>query len=68
MPGRIIAINVKAGDKVNRGAPLLVMEAMKMEHTLAAPFSGVVSQVNYQVGDQVREGADLLEIDAARPD
>jgi 3-methylcrotonyl-CoA carboxylase alpha subunit len=44
------------------------MEAMKMEHTLAAPFSGVVSQVNYQVGDQVREGADLLEIDAARPD
>ncbi len=68
MPGRIIAINVKAGDEVNRGAPLLVMEAMKMEHTLTAPFSGVVSQVNYQVGDQVREGADLLEIDAARPD
>jgi 3-methylcrotonyl-CoA carboxylase alpha subunit len=62
MPGRIIAIKVKAGEHVERGAPLLVMEAMKMEHTMVAPFTGTVKHVDVKVGDQVREGVELLEI------
>jgi 3-methylcrotonyl-CoA carboxylase alpha subunit len=62
MPGRVIAVNVKPGDKVARGEPLIVMEAMKMEHTVTAPAAGVVETVNCDVGDQVREGAELLAI------
>ncbi len=64
MPGRILAINVQAGDRVERGAPLVVMEAMKMEHTMVAPFTGTVKQVDVKVGDQVREGVELLELAA----
>jgi 3-methylcrotonyl-CoA carboxylase alpha subunit len=58
MPGKVIAVMVEAGSKV--GTPLLVMEAMKMEHTIAAPADGVVSEVLYGVGEQVSEGAQLL--------
>ncbi len=65
MPGRILAINVKSDDEVERGAPLLVMEAMKMEHTIVAPFAGVVKQLHCKAGDQVREGVELLELAAA---
>ena len=65
MPGRIITINVKPGDQVARGAPLLVMEAMKMEHTVVAPFAGAVKQLHCKTGDQVREGVELLELAAA---
>jgi 3-methylcrotonyl-CoA carboxylase alpha subunit len=45
---------------VARGAALLVMEAMKMEHTIVAPADGVVAEVLYAVGDQVAEGAELV--------
>ncbi|HEY0297453.1 MAG TPA: biotin/lipoyl-containing protein, partial [Bordetella sp.] len=65
MPGKIIAISVKAGDTVRKGQALLVMEAMKMEHTIAAPADGTVREVFYAVGDQVTEGAELAAIDAA---
>src|SRR5690606_18097619 len=41
MPGKVVAVQVKAGDAVARGQPLVVLEAMKMEHALAAPFGGV---------------------------
>jgi 3-methylcrotonyl-CoA carboxylase alpha subunit len=47
---------------VARGEPLIVMEAMKMEHTVTAPAAGVVETVNCDVGDQVREGTELLAI------
>jgi 3-methylcrotonyl-CoA carboxylase alpha subunit len=63
MSGTVVAIMVKPGDPVARGAPLLILEAMKMEHTIAAPAAGTVSAVNYRQGDQVAEGADLIAID-----
>jgi 3-methylcrotonyl-CoA carboxylase alpha subunit len=60
MPGRVIAVLVKDGDKVARGAPLIVMEAMKMEHTITAPADSVVEKVLCATGDQVKEGVELL--------
>jgi 3-methylcrotonyl-CoA carboxylase alpha subunit len=70
MPGRIVRQLVAAGDRVGRGAPLLVLEAMKMEHTLVAPGDGRVAALRYAEGDQVEEGAVLLDFEAdhdARP-
>ncbi len=65
MPGKIVALRVTAGATVKRGAPLLVLEAMKMEHTIAAPADGVVERLRYKVGDQVEEGAELVVFKAA---
>ena len=65
MPGKIIAIAVAVGDEVKKGQALLVMEAMKMEHTIAAPADGTVREVFYAVGDQVSEGAELAAIETA---
>jgi 3-methylcrotonyl-CoA carboxylase alpha subunit len=65
MPGKIVAIRVAAGQAVKRGMPLLVLEAMKMEHTITAPADGVVERVRYAVGDQVDEGAELVGFKAA---
>lgn len=65
MPGKVVSFNVKAGDKVSKGQPLAVMEAMKMEHTIAAPGDGVVLELLYTPGDQVSEGAELLRIEVA---
>jgi 3-methylcrotonyl-CoA carboxylase alpha subunit len=65
MPGKVIAVLVDAGAKVERGAPLLIMEAMKMEHTIMAPAAGSVKEILYGVGDQVAEGAELIRFDAA---
>ncbi len=62
MPGKMVSFQVKAGDAVSRGQPLAVMEAMKMEHTIAAPTDGVVAEILYAVGDQVLEGAELLTL------
>ena len=62
MPGKILSFSVKAGDKVTKGQPLAVMEAMKMEHTIAAPADGVVEELMYAPGDQVTEGSELLKI------
>jgi 3-methylcrotonyl-CoA carboxylase alpha subunit len=60
MPGRIIAVHVKAGQAVARGAPLLVLEAMKMEHALKAAQAGIIAQVSVKTGEQIREGQELL--------
>jgi 3-methylcrotonyl-CoA carboxylase alpha subunit len=62
MPGKVVSFAVKAGDKVEKGQPLAVMEAMKMEHTIAAPADGTVLELLYLPGDQVTEGAELLKI------
>ena len=63
MPGRIIAVAVAAGDAVSKGQKLLTLEAMKMEHSLVAPFDGTVAQLNASEGGQVSEGALLVKID-----
>jgi 3-methylcrotonyl-CoA carboxylase alpha subunit len=65
MSGTVVAVMVKAGDKVEKGAPLIVLEAMKMEHTIAAPSAGIVAAVHFAVGDRVAEGADLVDVDDA---
>jgi len=62
MPGKVLSFAVKAGDKVVKGQALAVMEAMKMEHTIAAPGDGTVAEILYAPGDQVGEGAELLRM------
>ena len=65
MPGKVLSFAVKAGDVIKKGQALAVMEAMKMEHTIAAPADGTVAELLYAPGDQVNEGAELLKITAA---
>jgi 3-methylcrotonyl-CoA carboxylase alpha subunit len=65
MPGKIVAVHVAPGDRVERGAPLLVLEAMKMEHTIVAPADGTVAELRFGVGEQVDDGDALLVLDAA---
>jgi 3-methylcrotonyl-CoA carboxylase alpha subunit len=62
MPGRILAVLVEPGVRVRQGEALLVLEAMKMEHTVIAPARGIVQEVFFRDGDQVEEGARLLSI------
>ena len=64
MPGKVVSFAVKVGDLVQKGQPLAVMEAMKMEHTIAAPADGVVQELLYVPGEQVAEGAELLRLGA----
>jgi propionyl-CoA carboxylase alpha chain len=61
VPGRVVAVNVHEGDAVSAGQPLLVIEAMKMEHPITAPAAGVVSRIDVTVGDQARAG-DVLAV------
>ncbi|WHL18624.1 acetyl/propionyl/methylcrotonyl-CoA carboxylase subunit alpha [Stenotrophomonas acidaminiphila] len=68
MPGRVIALLVEPGSRVARGTPLLVMEAMKMEHTLQAPADGVVNGYRVRGGDQVGDGAVLVDFEAGAGD
>jgi len=63
MPGKVIALLAEPGARVEKGAPLIVLEAMKMEHTLAAPAAGTVKAFCYAVGEQVADGAELLEFE-----
>ena len=61
MPGKVLRVLVQAGESVEANAPLLVLEAMKMEHTIRAPHAGVVSELRVLVGDQVT-GQQLLVV------
>ncbi|MFT4914037.1 MAG: 3-methylcrotonyl-CoA carboxylase alpha subunit [Brevundimonas sp.] len=65
MPGKIVATPVKAGETVTRGQPVVVLEAMKMEHALVAPFDGVVGEVAFAVGDQVAADAVLATVEGS---
>ncbi len=65
MPGKVVSFAVQAGDAVKAGQVLAIMEAMKMEHTIAAPADGVVAELLYAPGDQVAEGAELLRLTSA---
>jgi 3-methylcrotonyl-CoA carboxylase alpha subunit len=62
MPGRIVQLDVVAGAKVKRGDRLLVLEAMKMEHSILAPADGIVESLDFAVGDLVEEGVALLSL------
>ena len=64
MNGRVTAIHVAQGDQVEAGQPLLVIEAMKMEHSVVAPLAGQVEQLGIRVGDQIAPGALLAQIAA----
>ncbi|SAK58878.1 carbamoyl-phosphate synthase L chain ATP-binding protein [Caballeronia hypogeia] len=64
MPGKVIAVLVEPGASVEKGAPLMVMEAMKMEHTILAPSSGKIGEILFEVGDQVADGSQLLVLEA----
>lgn len=63
MPGKIVSVFVKSGQKVTKGTPLMIMEAMKMEHTIVAPSDGTVSEVGFVEGAQIEEGVSLVEFD-----
>ncbi len=63
MPGKVIQVLVEAGARVEKGAPLVILEAMKMEHTIVAPHDGVVKEIFFEAGEQVAEGADLLKLE-----
>lgn len=65
MPGKVIALAVEPGTQVEKGAPLLVLEAMKMEHTINAPRKGIVKAFRFAPGDQVTDGAELLDFEGA---
>lgn len=62
MPGKVINIQVNVGDKVEQGQVLVVMEAMKMEHSITASTGGVVEEIFFSVGEQVTEGAELIQL------
>ena len=62
MPGKVINIQVNVGDKVEQGQVLVVMEAMKMEHSITASTGGVVEEIFFAVGEQVTEGAELIQL------
>ena len=63
MPGKVIQVMVEAGARVKKGEPLLILEAMKMEHTITAPADGVVKLINFAAGEQVLEGAELITLE-----
>ena len=63
MPGKVVQVLVAEGAKVEKGQALMILEAMKMEHTISAPGRGVVAKINFQAGDQVTEGVSLLSIE-----
>lgn len=65
MPGRVISVLTTVGDAVEGGTPLMILEAMKMEHTIRAPFSGMVESLYYTAGDFVEEGVELARVKAA---
>jgi 3-methylcrotonyl-CoA carboxylase alpha subunit len=63
MPGRVISVEVRQGDRVTKGRKLLTLEAMKMEHSLVAPFDGIVAELNAAQGAQVSEGMLLVRVE-----
>jgi acetyl/propionyl-CoA carboxylase alpha subunit len=63
MPGKIVSVAAKAGAKLKKGDPILVLEAMKMEHTLTAPFDGKLAELNATAGAQVSEGVLLAKLE-----
>ena len=65
MPGKIVAVSAEPGQAVTKGQSIVMLEAMKMEHALTAPFDGTVGELGVAVGDQVVDGAVLATITAS---
>src|SRR5205814_3800086 len=65
MPGQVVSVMAKPGKTVVKGEPLVIVEAMKMEHTIAAPRDGRVRAVNVAVGDRVTAGVELVAMEAS---
>jgi 3-methylcrotonyl-CoA carboxylase alpha subunit len=63
MPGRVLSVDVRQGDNVVKGQKLVTLEAMKMEHSLTAPFDGIVAELEANAGAQVTEGSLLVRIE-----
>ncbi|NTV65894.1 MAG: 3-methylcrotonyl-CoA carboxylase, partial [Oscillochloris sp.] len=64
MPGTLVKVLIGVGESVTEGQPLLVLEAMKMEHTVVAPYAGTVRRIPFSAGSSVAGGADLIELEA----
>lgn len=67
MPGKLVRIVAEPGSKVVKGQPLLILEAMKMEHTIRAPSNGTVKKINFALNDLVEQGAVLLDLESEAP-
>jgi propionyl-CoA carboxylase alpha chain len=67
MPGNVVRIGAERGERVRSGRPIVVLEAMKMEHQIAAPADGLVAELRVAVGDQVQAGDVLAIVDPERP-
>jgi 3-methylcrotonyl-CoA carboxylase alpha subunit len=65
LPGTVVALLAEVGAKLEKGAPILTLEVMKMEQTLRAPFAGVLKAIKCKVGDIVGEGVELAEVEPA---
>ena len=65
MPGKVVAVRVTLGAAVKKGQPLVIVEAMKMEHTITAPVDGVVDKIHAKVVDQVNEKYELISLKTA---
>ena len=63
LPGTVVALLAEVGASLEKGAPILTLEVMKMEQTLRAPFAGVLKAIKCKVGDIVQEGVELAEIE-----
>lgn len=66
MPGQILKVLVKNDDQVEEGQALFMVEAMKMEHTLKAPYAGTVADLNFKAGDSVSSSDVILKINAPK--
>ena len=60
MPGLVLKVLIEPGSEVEKGAPLIILEAMKMEHAILAPRDGVIAAVNCREGEMVQSGVDLV--------
>ncbi|MGL6071472.1 MAG: acetyl-CoA carboxylase biotin carboxyl carrier protein subunit [Craterilacuibacter sp.] len=65
MPGRVVALLAQVGTPLEKGTPLMILEAMKMEHTLRAPADGMVRSYLFAAGEQVSDGDELLDFETA---
>jgi 3-methylcrotonyl-CoA carboxylase alpha subunit len=65
LPGTVVALLAEEGATLEKGAPILTLEVMKMEQTLRAPFAGVLKKIKCKVGDIVQEGVELAEVEPA---